>query len=379
MHDRERHAPAAMAQAQTLGGSAAGHSQLVLVDHPGRHKGDRQAVGQIEHRHRAGFPPARRGRENECRAAAAEAPGGTFAARRHTAGCALNATRPRPAARPVAAPASATPPSRGSLPVQLVAPRTRAAPMAAKAPMTPARGTPGASGELLRTPGSAGASPDASQLVERLQVLKSRLSTMTKTLEQSVAAASPLRGKANEEILYSTPKLVAQMLDGPIGQEASLVLAPGAPAPAGTTVTEVRFTLAASSEEEMEALVELLQLREAQEGAAREGPAVVSRSALRGRRLGAVRAGSCLTRPDVRWRAGRRWRRQDVRLRCLATDSHPSLRQKQHSVSSIRPAAACAAPRRSSVAAAFRLPTPTRAPPARRGKKRGCGNPGSAR
>ena len=244
--------------------------------------------------------------------------------------------------------------------------------------VTPARGTPGASGELLRTPGSA-ASPDASQLVERLQVLKSRLSTMTKTLEQSVAAASPLRGKANEEILYSTPKLVAQMLDGPIGQEASLVLAPGAPAPAGTTVTEVRFTLAASSEEEMEALVELLQLREAQEGEAREGPAVVSRSALRGRRLGAVRAGSCLTRPDVRWRAGRRWRRQDVRLRCLATDSHPSLRQKQHSVSSIRPAAACAAPRRSSVAAAFRLPTPTRAPPARRGKKRGCGNPGSAR
>ena len=267
----------------------------------------------------------------------------------------------------------------GSLPV--VAPRTRAAPMAANVVVTPARGTPGASGELLRTPGSAGAaaSPDASQLVERLQVLKSRLSTMTKTLEQSVAAASPLRGKANEEILYSTPKLVAQMLDGPIGQEASLVLAPGAPAPAGTTVTEVRFTLAASSEEEMEALVELLQLREAQEGAAREGPAVVSRSALRGRRLGAVRAGSCLTRPDVRWRAGRRWRRQDVRLRCLATDSHPSLRQKQHSVSSIRPAAACAAPRRSSVAAAFRLPTPTRAPPARRGKKRGCGNPGSAR
>jgi hypothetical protein len=131
--------------------------------------------------------------------------------------------------------------------------------------VTPVRSTPGAHGTPLRTPGSAGdASPDVSQLVQRLQVLRSRLSTMTATLEQSVAAASPLRGKADEEILYSTPKLVSQLLDGPIGQDVLLLLAPGAPAPAGTNVTEVRFTLSASSEEELEALVELLQLQDEQ-------------------------------------------------------------------------------------------------------------------
>ena len=131
--------------------------------------------------------------------------------------------------------------------------------------VTPARSTPGAHGDPLRTPGSAGAaSPDVSQLVQRLQVLRSRLSTMTATLEHSVAAASPLRGKADEEILYSTPKLVSQLLDGPIGQDVLLLLAPGAPAPAGTNVTEVRFTLSASSEEELEALVELLQLQDEQ-------------------------------------------------------------------------------------------------------------------
>ena len=71
---------------------------------------------------------------------------------------------------------------------------------------------------LQRTPGSVGGSPDPAQLVERLQSLKSRLSNMTKTLEQSVAAASPLRGSANEDILYSTPKHVMQLLEGPLGQ-----------------------------------------------------------------------------------------------------------------------------------------------------------------
>jgi hypothetical protein len=123
------------------------------------------------------------------------------------------------------------------------------------ASVTPARGsalTP------LRTPGSAG-SPDSSQLVERLQLLKSRLSTMTRTLEQSVAAASPLRGKANEQIVYSTPKLVSQLLETPIGQDASLFLAPGQDAPDGAEVTEIRFTLAATSDEEVAALVAMLE------------------------------------------------------------------------------------------------------------------------
>lgn len=96
------------------------------------------------------------------------------------------------------------------------------------AEMTPTR-SDAASSAHLRTPGSAGpiSSPDPSQLVERLQALKSRLSNMTKTLEQSVAAASPLRGKSNEEILYSTPKLVTQLLEGPLGQDAALFLEPG--------------------------------------------------------------------------------------------------------------------------------------------------------
>ena len=44
----------------------AGHSQLVLVDHPGRDKGDGQAVGEVNHRHPDGFcPPARRTGEFE--------------------------------------------------------------------------------------------------------------------------------------------------------------------------------------------------------------------------------------------------------------------------------------------------------------------------
>jgi len=111
----------------------------------------------------------------------------------------------------------------------------------------------------LRTPGSAG-SPDPSLLVERLQALKSRLSNMTQTLEESVAAASPLRGKANEEILYSTPKLVTQLLEGPLGQDASLFLAPGEAVAPGVQVTEVRFTLAGASDEEIEAIIELLNL-----------------------------------------------------------------------------------------------------------------------
>ena len=106
-----------------------------------------------------------------------------------------------------------------------------------------------------RTPGQ-----DSAQLVDRLQALKQRLSTMTRTLEDSVATASPLRGKANEEILYSTPKLVKELVDGVLGQDPSLFLAPGEAAPAGTQVTEVRFTLAASSNEEIETLVKLLEV-----------------------------------------------------------------------------------------------------------------------
>ena len=121
---------------------------------------------------------------------------------------------------------------------------------------TPARTAGGPANTPAHTPGQ-----DSAQLVDRLQALKQRLSTMTRTLEDSVATASPLRGKANEEILYSTPKLVKELVDGVLGQDPSLFLAPGEAAPAGTQVTEVRFTLAASSEEEIETLVKLLEVQ----------------------------------------------------------------------------------------------------------------------
>ena len=51
-----------------------------------------------------------------------------------------------------------------------------------------------------------------------------------------------------------------ELVDGVLGQDPSLFLAPGEAAPAGTQVTEVRFTLAASSEEEIETLVKLLEV-----------------------------------------------------------------------------------------------------------------------
>jgi hypothetical protein len=146
-------------------------------------------------------------------------------------------------------------------------------PAMSAASVTPARSAAAANScslTPLRTPGSTG-SPDSSQLVERLQLLKSRLSNMTKTLEQSVAAASPLRGKANEQIIYSTPRLVAQVLEGAIGQDESLFLAPGQEPTDGAEVTEIRFTLAAASDEEIEALVGMLQLEDSPTGAVMAG------------------------------------------------------------------------------------------------------------
>ena len=50
------------------------------------------------------------------------------------------------------------------------------------------------------------ASADPSQLVERLQALKKRLSNMAKTLETNVASASPVKGVQSDDIVYSTPR-----------------------------------------------------------------------------------------------------------------------------------------------------------------------------
>ena len=54
-------------------------------------------------------------------------------------------------------------------------------------------------------------------------------------------------------------KGVSQLLETPIGQDASLFLAPGQDAPDGVEVTEIRFTLAATSDEEVAALVAMLE------------------------------------------------------------------------------------------------------------------------
>jgi len=62
----------------------AGHSQLVLVDHPGRDKGDGQAVGEVNHRHPDGFcPPARRTGDLSTK---------QYAGRATSAGCLISAT-----------------------------------------------------------------------------------------------------------------------------------------------------------------------------------------------------------------------------------------------------------------------------------------------
>mmetsp|Transcript_54395 Transcript_54395/g.127176 ORF Transcript_54395/g.127176 Transcript_54395/m.127176 type:complete len:126 (+) Transcript_54395:218-595(+) len=101
--------------------------------------------------------------------------------------------------------------------------------------------------------------PDSNQLVERLQALKARLSNMARTLEESVAAASPMKNSAEEEIVYSTPKLVKQLLESDVGQDSALFLAKDQTASSDQHVTEIRFTISAQSEEEIAEMVKLLE------------------------------------------------------------------------------------------------------------------------
>lgn len=108
------------------------------------------------------------------------------------------------------------------------------------------------SGSLEHTP------TDPSLLVERLQLLKSRLAKMTKTLEASVSSASPIRSSDSEDIVYSTPKLVQQLLESQLDAEPSRFLNPGETPGDDDHITEIRFTLATSSEEEAENLIKLL-------------------------------------------------------------------------------------------------------------------------
>mmetsp|Transcript_45294 Transcript_45294/g.108005 ORF Transcript_45294/g.108005 Transcript_45294/m.108005 type:complete len:137 (-) Transcript_45294:166-576(-) len=98
-------------------------------------------------------------------------------------------------------------------------------------------------------------SPDASQLVDRLQALKARLASMTRTLEDSVSAASPVRTRADEEVVYTTPKLMHKLLQGPLAADARLFVAENERVGDGEHITEVRFTLAASSAAEADTLI----------------------------------------------------------------------------------------------------------------------------
>eukprot|EP00960_Hanusia_phi_P037558 753017-Hanusia_phi.AAC.4 len=108
------------------------------------------------------------------------------------------------------------------------------------------------SGSLEHTP------TDPSLLVERLQLLKSRLAKMTKTLEASVSSASPIKSSDSEDIVYTTPKLVQQLLESQMATDPSRFLGPSETPAEDEHVTEIRFTLATGSEEEAENLVKLL-------------------------------------------------------------------------------------------------------------------------
>mmetsp|Transcript_56012 Transcript_56012/g.137355 ORF Transcript_56012/g.137355 Transcript_56012/m.137355 type:complete len:122 (-) Transcript_56012:224-589(-) len=107
----------------------------------------------------------------------------------------------------------------------------------------------------MATPGA----PDPSKLVHRLQMLKKRLSNMAKTLETNVASASPARGIQSEDIVYSTPRLVKELVDGPMGQDRSLFVDGAGTDGEQEGVMEVRFTLSVASDKEMEDLI--MQLR----------------------------------------------------------------------------------------------------------------------
>mmetsp|Transcript_10873 Transcript_10873/g.21504 ORF Transcript_10873/g.21504 Transcript_10873/m.21504 type:complete len:121 (+) Transcript_10873:191-553(+) len=106
----------------------------------------------------------------------------------------------------------------------------------------------------------AAPSPDPSKLVERLQALKKRLSNMAKTLETNVASASPVRGIQSDDIVYTTPRLVKELIDGKLGEDRSLFVdrVDGDEGASGEYM-EVRFTLSAASDEEMEDLINMLR------------------------------------------------------------------------------------------------------------------------
>ncbi len=109
-----------------------------------------------------------------------------------------------------------------------------------------------------RTPSSA--APDPAKLVERLQSLKTRLANMAQTLENSVASSTPLKvGCPSDEIMYSTPKVVKEFLEGPVAKDRSIFVHSDYVAEEGEQILEIRYTIAAASQEEVDQIISQLR------------------------------------------------------------------------------------------------------------------------
>ena len=101
--------------------------------------------------------------------------------------------------------------------------------------------------------------PDPTKLVERLQSLKNRLANMAVSLENSVAAATPIKGSASEEIMYSTHKMVKEFLDGPAAQDRSIFISSDYVPQDDEHIMEIRFTVTAQNQEEVDHVVSQLR------------------------------------------------------------------------------------------------------------------------
>ena len=96
------------------------------------------------------------------------------------------------------------------------------------------------------------AAPDPAKLVERLQSLKNRLANMAQTLENSVAASTPVKGSASDEIMYSTPKVVKDFLESQVTKD---FVSSDYVANESEQIIEIRYTIAASSQEEVDRII----------------------------------------------------------------------------------------------------------------------------
>ena len=103
--------------------------------------------------------------------------------------------------------------------------------------------------------------PDPAKLVERLQSLKTRLANMAQTLENSVASATPLKGGTpSDEILYSTPKIVKEFLEGPMCKDNSIFVPVDYVAEDGEQIIEIRYTIPAANQEDVDKIISQLRL-----------------------------------------------------------------------------------------------------------------------